>query len=286
MHLVRFDAPRETVYPYLTTAEGVRAWWTPDAQLDDEVDGTGEFRFFEGSKATRIRIDRLDPPKSVVWTVLDSFRPEWIGTVISFELRPSQSGCELLFAQRGYPHADENYAVCNTGWGIYFSRLQERLVAGLADRAVEGSDPSPSRKLSILHRVGVTAEPVRVHEALTTTDGITRWWAKAEGDAAQGGAFDFRGGHLDVVQADERLVRWRYSGPFPDWVGTEIVFRIEPRDDQTVVFFSHQGWREPNEIMGHCSTKWGMYLLSLKDFVEQGDGRLMLKDAKIATDLA
>ena len=139
--------------------------------------------------------------------------------------------------------------------------------------------------LNILHRVGIAAAPSRVFEALTTTDGISGWWAEAHGDASQGGGFDFRGGRLNVVQADAGLVKWRYSGPFQDWADTEIVFRIKPHDDQTVVLFSHEGWREPNEIMHHCSTKWAMYLLSLKDLVEKGGGRLMLKDARIAKDL-
>jgi hypothetical protein len=89
-----------------------------------------------------------------------------------------------------------------------------------------------------------------------------------------------------VIQADAGVVKWRYSGPFRDWADTEMVFRIEPRDDRVVVSFSHEGWREANEIMGHGSTKWAMYMLSLKAFVEQGGGGLMLKDARIATDLA
>lgn len=138
----------------------------------------------------------------------------------------------------------------------------------------------------ILHRVGIAAEPLRVFEALTTTEGIRAWWfSETHGDASEGAAFEFRGNRFDVLHAKPSLVKWRYSGPIQDWVGTEIVFRLEWRDGQTVVLFSHEGWREPNEIMHHCSTKWAMYLLSLKDLVEKGDGRLMLKDVKIAKDL-
>jgi uncharacterized protein YndB with AHSA1/START domain len=130
MHLIRFEAAPENVFAALTSAEGVRAWWTADADLDREVGGVGEFRFYGGAQVTRIRIDELAPPRRVAWTVVDSFRPEWIGSTITFDLRPSKSGTELLFAQRGYPKADENYAVCTTGWGIYFSRLQRHLDAG------------------------------------------------------------------------------------------------------------------------------------------------------------
>jgi hypothetical protein len=36
--------------------------------------------------------------------------------------------------------------------------------------------------------------------------------------------------------------------------------------------------------MHHCSTKWATFLLSLKDYVEQGEGRPEPRDTKIAVD--
>jgi uncharacterized protein YndB with AHSA1/START domain len=130
LHLVRFEAPSSTVYAALTTPDGVRSWWTAHANLDGKVGGAGEFRFYGGEKITRVRIDELEPPRRVSWTVVDSFRPEWIGTTIIFDLRPTEEGTELRFAQRGYPAADDNYAVCTSGWGIYFSRLPQHLETG------------------------------------------------------------------------------------------------------------------------------------------------------------
>ncbi len=137
----------------------------------------------------------------------------------------------------------------------------------------------------ILHRVGIAAEPARVFQALSTVEGIKNWWsAETHGDASVGGAFQFRNNRLEVVRADPSLVVWRYSGPAEDWVGTEIRFRLEWRDGQTFVLFSHEGWREPNEFMHHCSTKWATFLLSLKDLVENGKGRPEPRDTKIAVN--
>src|ERR1700692_3390500 len=80
----------------------------------------------------------------------------------------------------------------------------------------------------ILHRIGVAAEQMRVFEALTTVEGIRNWWAEdTHGDAAEGGAFQFRRNRLQVMHADPSLVTWRYSGPAEEWVGTEITFRLE-----------------------------------------------------------
>jgi uncharacterized protein YndB with AHSA1/START domain len=137
----------------------------------------------------------------------------------------------------------------------------------------------------ILHRVGIAAEPGRVFEALTTVEGIRHWWSEdTQGDAAQGGAFQFRQNRLDVVHADPKLVTWHYSGPAKEWVGTEITFQLEWRNSQTIVLFKQAGWREPVEFMHHCSTKWATFLLSLKDYVEKGEGRPEPRDTKIAVD--
>ena len=137
----------------------------------------------------------------------------------------------------------------------------------------------------ILHRVGVAAEPQRVFEALTTVDGVRGWWSEAaHGDAREGGAFQFRENRLEVVHADPGLVVWRYSGPAAEWVGTEIRFRLEWREGQTIVLFTHAGWREPVEFMHHCSTKWAVFLLSLKALVETGEGRPEPRDTKIAVN--
>lgn len=134
----------------------------------------------------------------------------------------------------------------------------------------------------ILHRVGIAAEPARVFEALTTVEGIRNWWsAETHGDAAGGGTFQFRRNRLEVIHADPSLVVWGYSGPAEDWVGTQMRFRLVWRDGQTFVLFSHEGWREPNEFMSHCSTKWATFLLSLKAWVETGEGSPEPRDTKI-----
>jgi hypothetical protein len=40
----------------------------------------------------------------------------------------------------------------------------------------------------------------------------------------------------------------------------------------TIVLFEHRGWAEPVEFMNHCSTKWAVFLLSLKQLLETGHG--------------
>jgi hypothetical protein len=61
-----------------------------------------------------------------------------------------------------------------------------------------------------------------------------------------------------------RRVGWRcLEGP-QEWVGTELTFDLTAEQGETAVSFRHAGWRSTGEFMGHCSTKWGFFLIGLK----------------------
>ncbi len=135
----------------------------------------------------------------------------------------------------------------------------------------------------ILHRVGISATPARVFQALTTVDGLSHWWTtETKGKAGRGGVIDFGFCGMKVVQAQpNKLVHWRcFRGP-DDWIDTEVTFRLKPKDGQTFVLFTHANWKEPVEFMHHCSTKWGVFLLSLRDWIERSEGRPAPYDMKI-----
>jgi uncharacterized protein YndB with AHSA1/START domain len=138
----------------------------------------------------------------------------------------------------------------------------------------------------ILHRVGIAAPPERVYQALTTLDGLRGWWVSTTGgDPRPGETIDFGFCRMQVLEAlPGRLVRWRCTEGPPEWVGTEIAFRLAWKEDQTFVLFSHAGWREPVEFMHHCSTKWATFLLSLRDSIERGEGHPAPHDVKIHVD--
>ena len=137
----------------------------------------------------------------------------------------------------------------------------------------------------ILHRVGIDAKPDAVFTALATIDGIRAWWdSGAKGDAGEGGAFDFAGGRMAVLEAGPGLVHWRCIAGPKDWLATEVTFALTWREVQTYVVFKHAGWREPVEFMHHCSTKWATFLLSLRDLVETAEGRPNPRDLRIAVN--
>ncbi|HEY2813358.1 MAG TPA: SRPBCC domain-containing protein [Acidimicrobiales bacterium] len=128
----------------------------------------------------------------------------------------------------------------------------------------------------IRHRVGVNAPVAEVYDAVATREGTERWWTRdVEGEAQVGGELAFRFGRPDpsaVMQLVELTspsrVVWRCVRGPNEWLDTTVTFDLRAEGDETVVVFTHAGWREPVEFMHHCSTKWGIYLLSLKHGLE------------------
>jgi uncharacterized protein YndB with AHSA1/START domain len=142
----------------------------------------------------------------------------------------------------------------------------------------------------ILHRVGVKSEtPEKVYDALTTVEGLAGWWTDdTRGSGDVGDVLEFRfppvgGFDMEVldVRPSER-VAWRVVDGPEEWIGTEVDWRLEQREDYTIVLFAQRGWREANEFMHHCSTRWATYLLSLKELVETGFAHPFPRDVPIS----
>ena len=127
MHRIKIPALPERVYQALTTADGIRSWWTRDADLDSETDGAGEFRFYGRRFVARVRIDELSPPSRVAWSVVNA---AWEGKTIQFDVEADGSDSWLSFAHRGFTQADRNYAAATTRWGYYLVSLRRYLQTG------------------------------------------------------------------------------------------------------------------------------------------------------------
>ena len=140
----------------------------------------------------------------------------------------------------------------------------------------------------ILHRIGATVTPDKVYDALTTLDGLAAWWTTdTTGDPAVGGKLAFRfpqgGFDMEVLeQTPGERVRWQVIDGPPEWIGTTVDWRLGRADGYTILNFAHEGWAEPVEFFGHCSTKWATFLMSLKSLVETGAGAPAPDDVAIS----
>ncbi|MDB5533841.1 MAG: Aha1 domain protein [Hyphomicrobiales bacterium] len=132
MHLLAVKAPADKVYDAITTPDGVRNWWTRTADLATKVGGTGAFRFphYGPSSETQVRIDDLQRPARVAWSVLSSFHPEWRDTTIAFDMAENGDATRIAFAHRGFKEANEAYALFTTGWAYYLVSLKRYVEIG------------------------------------------------------------------------------------------------------------------------------------------------------------
>ena len=98
---------------------------------------------------------------------------------------------------------------------------------------------------------------------------------------SRGGA-EIGGCEAKVIElTPARQVLWQVVGGPAEWIGTRLAFELKQEGEYCVVLFKHQGWKEPVEFMHHCSTKWAIFLMSLKSLVETGKGAPSPDDVKI-----
>ena len=147
--------------------------------------------------------------------------------------------------------------------------------------------------VDIIHRVGIKAPSQKVYEALSTIEGISGWWTDQTSGISQVGKnivvrfLSSEGteiGSMDMeVKALEpgKKVHWRITAGPEEWIDTDVIFDLHQEDDYTIVLFGHRNWREEVEFTAHCSMKWGIFMMSLKELVETGKGRPSPNDIKI-----
>jgi hypothetical protein len=96
-------------------------------------------------------------------------------------------------------------------------------------------------------------------------------------DGAEIGGFDM---NVLELHPDKRVL-WQVVGGPDEWLGTKVCFDLKQAGDYSIVLFKHQDWKQPVEFMHHCSTKWAVFLMSLKSLVETGKGAPSPNDVKI-----
>ena len=146
----------------------------------------------------------------------------------------------------------------------------------------------------ILQRVGIKSSLNEVYKALTTRQGLAGWWTtdtQGEGNEV-GGVIRFRfsvdskeigGFDMKVLELRPgKNVLWQVADGPKEWIGTKVSFELKQEGDWTIVLFKHQDWKEPVEFMHHCTTKWAIFLMSLKSLLETGKGTPNPDDVQIS----
>jgi len=143
----------------------------------------------------------------------------------------------------------------------------------------------------IKHRVGISGSAQEIYSLLTTDAGLSKWWTTDTRGAGEPGsiiAFRFgdSGPDFEVVElVTNRKVVWRHHGEMPPaWMGSEISFLLEETEKQTFVNFRHYNWQQSDDFLAHCSTKWAIFMMSIKSCIETGRGQPYPDDVHIDFD--
>lgn len=131
------EANPAAVYAALTTAEGLRGWWTQDCDVQTKLGGSIKLRF--GPNHKEMRIERLEPGREVRWLCTGAHiavgelthRDEWVGTQLVIHLTPQGNGrTRLDFEHIGLLPALECYSLCSDGWRHFLGSLQQFAKSG------------------------------------------------------------------------------------------------------------------------------------------------------------
>ena len=138
----------------------------------------------------------------------------------------------------------------------------------------------------IFHQVGIKTSIEHTYTALTSLNGLSAWWTKCTGETGIGNQLYFHFGEHVIEMTIEELnprqkVVWRCSEKEGEWKDTLISYNLLATDEQVFINFSHTLWAEQSDLCSHCSTKWAVFLISLKNYLETGAGQPFPNDIQI-----
>lgn len=121
-HLQTVNVPAAKVYETLTTAEGLSEVWTSELIVHKQIGSINEFRF-GSNDINKMKIEELIPNRKVVWRCIDS-DPEWIDTVISFDIEEKNGKSYVTLRHMNWKEVTPFYRSCNYNWAMFLYSLK------------------------------------------------------------------------------------------------------------------------------------------------------------------
>jgi len=127
----------------------------------------------------------------------------------------------------------------------------------------------------IYHNLTIEISKEKVFKAITSAEGLNKWWTKkAVGEPKVGAEYQFwfdpkhdwraivlhcipgQSIHYEMIQSDK------------DWDSTQLRFELSVMETGTAIQFEHVGWRSVNDHFRRTSFCWAIYLNTLKQYLE------------------
>ncbi len=131
---ITIQAAPDRVFKVLSTAEGLKGWYTP--QLEGSVGEGKDVVFkFAGQEPFRWRVVESTPNSQLRWECVAGPGAA-AGTTATFRLSDKGDGrTSVEFDHDGWPESDPSFTTCNTFWGILMGHLKNY---------VETAKPTPA----------------------------------------------------------------------------------------------------------------------------------------------
>jgi uncharacterized protein YndB with AHSA1/START domain len=130
----------------------------------------------------------------------------------------------------------------------------------------------------IFHEHTFAAPPERLHDAITTEDGLAAFWTdQTTAEPVVGSTATFVFGpdahtrfdmRIDAIQPDR--VDWTCTDGPDEWRGTRLRWLLTPADGGTKLRFEHLGWESTDGAVAMCSYTWAMILDRLERYLATG----------------
>lgn len=129
LHQVGLQTSREDVFQALTEQSGLKSWWSEHSVIEPRVGSLAKVSFYNNAVTFEFRITELVPGEKVVWS-LEGGPPDWLETVITWNLSAEEGQTMLNFVHSGFASTGGNFASVNYNWGWYITSLKFLLEKG------------------------------------------------------------------------------------------------------------------------------------------------------------
>ena len=129
----------------------------------------------------------------------------------------------------------------------------------------------------IFHLFNIKTEDAgKVFSAITEQGGLASWWTTETEVQDNILKFTFTKDYykkMKVVKSEaHKYVEWECIHADDQWLATRMSFDIITKEGSVDVRFRHFGWKEQTDLFGICNYHWGLYMKSLKTYIETGTG--------------
>ena len=133
-HKITIKAPADRIFKALSTAEGLKGWYTP--HLEGKV-GEGQEAIFKftGKKPFRWKFVELASDSRIRWECIEGPGAA-AGTAVTFRFSDRGDGRTTVECDHDdWPDTHSAFTTCNTLWGILMGHLRNYAETGHANPA-------------------------------------------------------------------------------------------------------------------------------------------------------